>query len=96
MRMVVSDSLDRKRWGFGLEGPKCEEEFDLHLIYRTEVGRYAIYCQRMIQRVKENGIRETHPSNLEILSIIQRHPYQHILPLSIPVHLKNDSYQVWN
>ncbi|KAJ8045683.1 Pleckstrin-likey domain-containing family H member 2 [Holothuria leucospilota] len=74
------------------------ELFRMHLercsTPKTEVGRYAIYCQRMIQRVKENGIRETHPSNLEILSIIQRHPYQHILPLSIPVHLKNDSYQV--
>ncbi|PIK42230.1 putative pleckstrin-likey domain-containing family H member 1 isoform X2 [Apostichopus japonicus] len=74
------------------------ELFRMHLercsTTKTEVGRYAIYCQRMIQRVKQNGIRETHPSNLEILSIIQRHPYQHMLPLSIPVHLKNDSYQV--
>ncbi|PIK41857.1 putative pleckstrin-likey domain-containing family H member 1 [Apostichopus japonicus] len=73
------------------------ELFRMHLercsTTKTEVGRYA-NTARECSTGQAECIRETHPSNLEILSIIQRHPYQHMLPLSIPVHLKNDSYQV--
>ncbi|XP_032881436.1 pleckstrin homology domain-containing family H member 2 isoform X1 [Amblyraja radiata] len=61
---------------------------------RTEVGKYAIYCQRSLERTQRNGSRESKPSRMEILSILLRNPYHHSLPFSIPVHFMNGTYQV--
>ncbi|XP_071491211.1 pleckstrin homology domain-containing family H member 2-like [Diadema antillarum] len=61
---------------------------------KTEIGKYAIFCQRSVERTNRNGKREARPSRLEVLSIVQRHPYYHSKPISIPVHFANDTYQV--
>ncbi|XP_067901278.1 pleckstrin homology domain-containing family H member 2 isoform X2 [Heterodontus francisci] len=61
---------------------------------RTEVGKYAIYCQRSLERTQKNGDRESKPSRMEILSILLRNPYHHSLPFSVPVHFMNGTYQV--
>ncbi|XP_040593629.1 pleckstrin homology domain-containing family H member 2 isoform X2 [Mesocricetus auratus] len=61
---------------------------------RTEFGKYAIYCQRCVQRTQQNGDREARPSRMEILSTLLRNPYHHSLPFSIPVHFMNGIYQV--
>ncbi|MEE6474113.1 hypothetical protein FKM82_010276 [Ascaphus truei] len=61
---------------------------------RTEAGKYAVYCQRCVDRTQQNGDREAKPSRLEILSILLRNPYHHSLPFSIPVHFMNGTYQV--
>uniref|UniRef100_A0A4W3GV47 Pleckstrin homology, MyTH4 and FERM domain containing H2 n=1 Tax=Callorhinchus milii TaxID=7868 RepID=A0A4W3GV47_CALMI len=61
---------------------------------RTEIGKYAIYCQRSLERTQQNGDREAKPSRMEILSILLRNPYHHSLPFSVPVHFMNGTYQV--
>nr|XP_054759548.1 pleckstrin homology domain-containing family H member 1-like [Lytechinus pictus] len=61
---------------------------------KTEAGKYAIFCQRSVERTNRNGRREARPSKLEVLSIVQRHPYYHSKPISIPVHFANNTYQV--
>ncbi|XP_017277104.1 pleckstrin homology domain-containing family H member 1 isoform X1 [Kryptolebias marmoratus] len=61
---------------------------------RTEVGKYAVYCQRSVERTLQNGEREAKPSRMEIVSILLRNPYHHSLPFSIPVHFMNNTYQV--
>uniref|UniRef100_A0A8C9N6M8 Pleckstrin homology, MyTH4 and FERM domain containing H2 n=1 Tax=Serinus canaria TaxID=9135 RepID=A0A8C9N6M8_SERCA len=61
---------------------------------RTEFGKYAIYCQRCVERTQRNGDREARPSRMEILSTLLRNPYHHSLPFSIPVHFMNGIYQV--
>ncbi|XP_004839422.1 pleckstrin homology domain-containing family H member 2 isoform X5 [Heterocephalus glaber] len=61
---------------------------------RTEFGKYAIYCQRCVERTQQNGDREARPSRMEILSTLLRNPYHHSLPFSIPVHFMNGLYQV--
>uniref|UniRef100_A0A8C7YNP8 Pleckstrin homology domain containing, family H (with MyTH4 domain) member 1 n=1 Tax=Oryzias sinensis TaxID=183150 RepID=A0A8C7YNP8_9TELE len=61
---------------------------------RTEVGKYAVYCQRSMERTLQNGEREARPSRMEIISILLRNPYHHSLPFSIPVHFMNNTYQV--
>lgn len=61
---------------------------------RTEAGKYAIYCQRCVERTQQNGDREAKPCRMEILSILLRNPYHHSLPFSIPVHFMNGTYQV--
>uniref|UniRef100_A0A3P9GZ22 Pleckstrin homology domain containing, family H (with MyTH4 domain) member 1 n=1 Tax=Oryzias latipes TaxID=8090 RepID=A0A3P9GZ22_ORYLA len=61
---------------------------------RTEVGKYAVYCQRSLERTLQNGEREARPSRMEIISILLRNPYHHSLPFSIPVHFMNNTYQV--
>ncbi|XP_062325477.1 pleckstrin homology domain-containing family H member 1 [Osmerus eperlanus] len=61
---------------------------------RTEEGKYAVYCQRSVERTLQNGEREAKPSRMEVLSILLRNPYHHSLPFSIPVHLLNNTYQV--
>uniref|UniRef100_A0A3P9GZ02 Pleckstrin homology domain containing, family H (with MyTH4 domain) member 1 n=1 Tax=Oryzias latipes TaxID=8090 RepID=A0A3P9GZ02_ORYLA len=69
----------------------------LHQMYlktRTEVGKYAVYCQRSLERTLQNGEREARPSRMEIISILLRNPYHHSLPFSIPVHFMNNTYQV--
>ena len=62
--------------------------------HRTEFGKYAIYCQRCVERTQQNGDREARPSRMEILSTLLRNPYHHSLPFSIPVHFMNGIYQV--
>uniref|UniRef100_A0A8C9U8B8 Pleckstrin homology, MyTH4 and FERM domain containing H2 n=1 Tax=Scleropages formosus TaxID=113540 RepID=A0A8C9U8B8_SCLFO len=62
--------------------------------FRTEVGKYAIYCQRSVERTQQRGERQARPSRMEILSILLRNPYHHSLPFSIPVHFLNSTYQV--
>ncbi|XP_062253908.1 pleckstrin homology domain-containing family H member 1 [Platichthys flesus] len=61
---------------------------------RSEVGKYAVYCQRSVERTLQNGEREAKPSRMEIVSILLRNPYHHSLPFSIPVHFTNNTYQV--
>ncbi|XP_039426049.1 pleckstrin homology domain-containing family H member 2 isoform X5 [Corvus cornix cornix] len=61
---------------------------------RTEFGKYAIYCQRCVERTQQNGDREARPSRMEILSTLLRNPYHHSLPFSIPVHFMNGIYQI--
>lgn len=61
---------------------------------RSEVGKYAVYCQRSVERTLQNGEREAKPSRMEIVSILLRNPYHHSLPFSIPVHFMNNTYQV--
>ncbi|XP_040055467.2 pleckstrin homology domain-containing family H member 1 [Gasterosteus aculeatus] len=61
---------------------------------RSEVGKYAVYCERSVQRTLQNGEREAKPSRMEIVSILLRNPYHHSLPFSIPVHFMNNTYQV--
>ncbi|XP_036398423.1 pleckstrin homology domain-containing family H member 1 [Megalops cyprinoides] len=65
-----------------------------HADPRSEVGKYAVYCQRSVERTLQNGEREAKPSRMEILSILLRNPYHHSLPFSIPVHFMNNTYQV--
>ena len=66
----------------------------LILPHRSEVGKYAVYCQRSVERTLQNGEREAKPSRMEIVSILLRNPYHHSLPFSIPVHFMNNTYQV--
>ncbi|XP_027721293.1 pleckstrin homology domain-containing family H member 2 isoform X2 [Vombatus ursinus] len=61
---------------------------------KTEFGKYAIYCQRCVERTQQNGDREARPSRMEILSTLLRNPYHHSLPFSIPVHFMNGIYQI--
>ncbi|XP_034040743.1 pleckstrin homology domain-containing family H member 2 [Thalassophryne amazonica] len=61
---------------------------------RTEVGKYAIYCQRSMERTQQKSERQARPSRMEILSILLRNPYHHSLPFSVPVHFLNNTYQV--
>ncbi|XP_051502731.1 pleckstrin homology domain-containing family H member 1 [Myxocyprinus asiaticus] len=61
---------------------------------RNEVGKYAVYCQRSVERTLQNGEREAKPSRMEVLSILLRNPYHHSLPFSIPVHFMNNTYEV--
>ncbi|CAJ1066904.1 pleckstrin homology domain-containing family H member 2 [Xyrichtys novacula] len=61
---------------------------------RTEVGKYAIYCLRSMERTQQKGERQARPSRMEILSILLRNPYHHSLPFSMPVHFLNNTYQV--
>uniref|UniRef100_A0A4W5M5L1 Pleckstrin homology, MyTH4 and FERM domain containing H2 n=1 Tax=Hucho hucho TaxID=62062 RepID=A0A4W5M5L1_9TELE len=61
---------------------------------RTEVGKYAIYCQRSVERTQQKGERQARASRMEILSILLRNPYHHSLPFSVPVHFLNNTYQV--
>lgn len=58
------------------------------------MGKYAVYCQRSVERTLQNGEREAKPSRMEIVSILLRNPYHHSLPFSIPVHFMNNTYQV--
>ncbi|XP_061700231.1 pleckstrin homology domain-containing family H member 1 isoform X2 [Syngnathoides biaculeatus] len=60
----------------------------------SDVGKYAVYCQRSVERTLRNGEREAKPSRMEIVSILLRNPYHHSLPFSIPVHFMNNTYQV--
>lgn len=61
---------------------------------KTEMGKYASYCQRALERTLQNGPREAKPSRMEVLSILLKNPYHHSLPHAIPVHFLNGTYQV--
>ncbi|KAF3842400.1 hypothetical protein F7725_024351 [Dissostichus mawsoni] len=65
-----------------------------HCLLRTEAGKYAVYCQRSMERTQQKGERQARPSRMEILSILLRNPYHHSLPFSVPVHFLNNTYQV--
>ena len=58
------------------------------------MGKYAVFCQRALERVLHNGSREARPSRMEVLSILLRNPYHHSQPFSIPVHFLSGAYQV--
>ena len=62
--------------------------------FRTEAGKYAVFCQRCLERAVANGPRQAPPSRMEILSILLRNPYHHSQPISVPVHFLNATYQV--
>ncbi|XP_071044238.1 uncharacterized protein CG43867 isoform X3 [Parasteatoda tepidariorum] len=62
---------------------------------KFEAGKYAIFCQRALERTLANGGRECKPSRMEVLSIFMKNPYHHSLPHSIPVHFLNGTYQVF-
>lgn len=66
----------------------------LRKIFRHDMGKYAIFCQRALERTILKGNRDARPSRMEIMSILLRHPYHHSQPISIPVHLMNNTYQV--
>ncbi|KAM9190369.1 pleckstrin homology domain-containing family H member 1 [Mergus octosetaceus] len=71
-----------------------KQHFQRHADPRSEIGKYAIYCQRSVDRTVQTGEREAKPSRMEIVSILLRNPYHHSLPFSIPVHFMNGTYQV--
>ena len=66
----------------------------LHLFCRTEIGKYAVFCQRALERARVNSPRVARPSRMEVLSILLRNPYHHSQPISVPVHFLNGTYQV--
>ena len=70
----------------------------LHLVRnadtKTEMGKYASYCQRALERSVQMGPRQAKPSRMEVLSILLKNPYHHSLPHAIPVHFLNGTYQV--
>lgn len=61
---------------------------------RLDIGKYAIFCQRALERTILKGMRQVKPSRMEVLSILLRNPYHHSQPISIPVHFLNNTYQV--
>ncbi|XP_022090512.1 pleckstrin homology domain-containing family H member 1-like isoform X2 [Acanthaster planci] len=65
-----------------------------HADTKNDVGKYALFCQRSLERTIHKGGREAKPSRQEVLSILQRHPYHHSFPISMPIHFMNGSYQV--
>lgn len=65
-----------------------------HADPKTETGKYAIFCQRGLERTIQKDGREAKPSRMEVLSILLRHPYHHSQPISIPLHFLNHTYQV--
>uniref|UniRef100_A0A672V9C4 Pleckstrin homology, MyTH4 and FERM domain containing H1 n=1 Tax=Strigops habroptila TaxID=2489341 RepID=A0A672V9C4_STRHB len=71
-----------------------KQHLQRHADPRSEIGKYAIYCQRSVDRTLQTGEREAKPSRMEIVSILLRNPYHHSLPFSIPVHFMNGTYQV--
>jgi len=58
------------------------------------MGKYAVFCQRALERTLQAGGREARPSRMEVVSILLRNPYHHSHPLSIPVHFLSGTYQV--
>ncbi|NXS54837.1 PKHH1 protein, partial [Brachypteracias leptosomus] len=71
-----------------------KQHFQRHADPRSETGKYAIYCQRSVERTVQAGEREARPSRMEVVSILLRNPFHHSLPFSIPVHFMNGTYQV--
>lgn len=61
---------------------------------KTEPGKYAVFCQRALERALGAGERECKPSRMEVLSILLKNPFHHSNPHSIPVHFLNSTYLV--
>lgn len=64
------------------------------MFFRSEIGQYAMYCQRAMERLVACGARTSAPSRTETVSILLQNPFHHSLPFSIPVHFHNGDYQV--
>lgn len=60
----------------------------------TDIGKYALYNLKAIDRSIVNGTRDNVPSRTEIMSILLRNPYNHSTPHSIPVSFSDSSYLV--
>lgn len=60
----------------------------------TEIGKYALYNLKAIDRSLANGTRENVPSRTEIMGMLLRNPYNHSSPHSIPVNFSDNSYLV--
>lgn len=58
----------------------------------TNIGKYALYTLKAIERTSSNGCRDNVPARTEILSILLRNPYDHSTPHSIPVSFADTSY----
>jgi len=65
-----------------------------HIDSKSEVGQYAAYCRRSMDRARHAGPRSVAPSCSESVSIIINNPFLHSLPISVPVHFYDGSYQV--
>lgn len=99
---LVFAGSSQKAWRFKVNQNRCQTKpeahptqlFKLWIVSRTEVGKYAIYCQRSLERTQQKGDRQARSSRMEILSILLRNPYHHSLPFSVPVHFLNNTYQV--
>ncbi|XP_004397639.1 PREDICTED: pleckstrin homology domain-containing family H member 1 [Odobenus rosmarus divergens] len=71
-----------------------KQQLQRHADPRNEIGQYAAYCQRAVERTLQTGEREARPSRMEVVSILLRNPFHHSSPFSIPVHFANGTYQV--
>lgn len=60
----------------------------------TNIGKYALYTLKAIDRTLLNGTRDNVPSRTEIMSILLRNPYDHSNPHSLPVNFCDGSYLV--
>lgn len=58
------------------------------------IGKYALYTLKAMERTLANGSRENIPSRTEIISILLRNPYDHSHPHSLPVTFPDGSYLV--
>jgi len=65
-----------------------------HADSKSEIGQYATYCQRSMERTSSAGPRVSVPSRTESVSILMQNPFHHSLPFSVPVHFDDGSYQV--
>lgn len=61
---------------------------------QTDIGKYALYTLRAIDRTLANGFRDSTPSRMEIMSILLRNPHNHSKPHSLPVSFADGSYLV--
>jgi len=68
--------------------------YNFHADSKSQVGQYAIYCQRASDRFLIAGPRSCAPSRSEARSILLSNPFNHSLPLSLPVHFADSSYKV--
>lgn len=59
-----------------------------------DIGKYALYTLKAIERADANGIRENVPSRTEIMSVLLRNPYDHSNPHSLPLSFPDGSYMV--
>lgn len=60
----------------------------------TNIGKYALYALKSIDRTAANGPRDNIPSRTEIMSILLRNPYNHSSPHSLPVNFSDGTYLV--
>lgn len=60
----------------------------------TEIGKYALFALKAIERTLANGSRDNVPSRTEIMSILLRNPYDHSTPHSLPVYFSDGTYMI--